>query len=348
MDKNIRRHNACQRRVRLPRICQIVLLGLLAASAIFAWPQGSCQAQGDKQPSSDSQSQRSFHVTIPPDGQSLIGVELPLPESVELIEGVQYGRASDIALRLDLYRPKNISQPTAGLVFIHGGGWAAGRRKDYRYYGIKLAEKGYVVASISYRLRDVAPFPAAVEDAKCAVRWLRAHAEQYQIDPERIAVAGGSAGGHLAMMVGYSSDIPPLEGNGGYPKVSSRVQVVVDFYGPVDLTTQFARQNSLVVNFLGKPYDEAAQVYQQASPLSYITADDPPTLIFHGSSDRIVPIHQAEVLVEALKKAGVAYQFHRLEGWSHGMDLARAVNDYCLEHMLQFFQAHLVAHHAPR
>lgn len=325
---------------RIRRFFSTMLLLLLASGAVFLWSLRARPAQGD-QPPPGYQSRRLVELAIFTGQLALVNVKPPLPESVELVEGIEYGRAGDVSLQLDLYTPKNIEHPTAGLILIHGGSWKSGRREDYRYYGIKFAEQGYVVASISYRLLQVAPFPAAVEDTKCAVRWLRAHAEQHHVDPSRIAVFGGSAGGHLAMMVGYSSDVPELEGDGGNNEVSSRVQAVVDLYGPVDLTTEYARKKSKIAKFIGKPYDEATQVYKLASPITHITQDDPPTLILHGTIDELVPIRQADLLDEALKKAGVSHQYYRLEGWPHAMDISQVVNDYCVERMLQFFETYL-------
>ena len=129
-----------------------------------------------------------------------------------------------------------MTQPVPAVLFLHGGAWKGGYRQIYHYYCTKFAEHGFVAATASYRFTGEAPFPAAVEDVKCAVRWLRANAEKRGIDPNKIGVAGGSAGGHLAMMIGYSSDVPELEGKGGHAETSSRVQAVVDLYGPTDLT----------------------------------------------------------------------------------------------------------------
>lgn len=271
----------------------------------------------------------------------MIDMELPLPDSVELREGVEYGRGGDVPLKLDLYLPKNIEQPAPAVIFIHGGGWEAGQRQDYRYYCIKFAERGYVAATISYRLKDVALFPAAIEDAKCAVRWMRANAESLGADPNRIAVAGGSAGGHLSMMVGYSSEDASLEGDGGNAGVSSRPQAVVDLYGPADLTTPYGRTHRTVTTYLGKSFDEAPELYEQGSPLYRISADDPPTLIFHGSIDDLVPITQSDRLAQALEEFGVEHEYHPLEGWPHTMDVVQVVNDFCMARMFEFLEKHL-------
>jgi acetyl esterase/lipase len=212
----------------------------------------------------------------------------------------------------------------------------------YHYYCVRFAEHGYVAATISYRLYRVAPFPAAVEDAKCAVRWMRANAAKLGIDPDRIGVAGGSAGGHLSMMVAYAPDTSELEGAGGHGDESSRVQAVVNIYGPTDLTTEFARGNRAVSDFLGgKSYDDAPETYRLASPITHVTKDDPPTLILHGSIDSTVPIEQAELLVERLKQTGLEYDYDRVEGWPHAMDVEANVNRHCLAKMFEFFNKHL-------
>lgn len=266
---------------------------------------------------------------------------IPLPAGVTETLDIEYGKGGDKSLLLNLYAPEKLDKPVPGLIFIHGGGWKSGSRTDYKYYAVRYAKRGYVVASITYRFAQDAPFPAAVQDAKCAVRWMRANAEKYHVDPNRIAAIGGSAGGHLSMMLGYSSDVPELEGNGGWPGVSSKVQAVVDLYGPPDLDCEAARKDSTVQNFIGKPYEEAPKLYEQASPYRYLTPDDPPTLIFQGTIDDIVPPSQSDFLAEKLKAAGIPYQYEKYEGWPHTMDIALPVNIRCQYMMNAFFDKYL-------
>ena len=269
----------------------------------------------------------------------LIDPRIAVPEQVEVRRDVEFGRGGDRALRLDLYSPAGKPKgPRPGLIFIHGGAWRGGKRSDYHYYGIKFAEAGYVVATIDYRLIREAVYPAAVQDAKCAVRWMRANAAGLGVDPERIGVAGGSAGGHLAMMVGYSSGVKELEGEGGQAGVSSRPQAVVNLYGPADLTTPFGIASPLVKDFLGgRTFDEAPELYRQASPMSHLTGNAPPTLIFHGTIDDTVPVAQADRLAARLKELGVPFRYDRLAGWPHALDLSRDVNERALRIMLEFF-----------
>ena len=257
-------------------------------------------------------------------------MNMSIPDNIEEKLNIEYGTGGERKLQLDLYLPKGRTEATPAIIFIHGGAWKGGKRSDMKFYCVKFAEKGYVTATVTYRLTGEAPFPAAVHDVKCAVRWLRAHAAQYQVDPKRIAVSGNSAGGHLSMMVGYSDD-PALEGNGGHDDISSRVSAVVNFYGPTDLTTDFAKKQGVVEDFMGgKSFDEAPDLYKLASPLFHLTKDDPPTLIFHGTIDSTVPITQADKLAEELKELRIDHLYERYDGWPHVMDLAEAVNRRCI------------------
>ena len=267
-----------------------------------------------------------------------------LSEYVEFIKDIEYGKVGDRSLKLDLYRARKHDRKTLvpGLIFIHGGGWSGGDKEVYRVHASRCAQRGYVAVSVAYRLSGEAPFPAAVEDCKCAVRWMRAKGSEYGIDPDNIAVLGGSAGGHLAMMVGYSSDVKELEGTGGHQGVSNRVQAVVNLYGPCDLTVPFAQKSPLVWQFLGgKKYREAPDLYAKASPVHYLTKDDPPTLIMHGTLDETVPINQSDILAAKLKELGLTYEYDRLEGWPHTMDAAEVVFNRCAFLTDEFLAKHI-------
>ena len=327
-------------RRKLWRVVLATLCLVLCGGALFVWSLRARPAQGGEPPPGYL-STNLIMLAIASGQLSLVDRELPVSDSVDLARGVEYGRGGENPLQLDLYTPGGLDRDVPGLIFIHGGGWKGGERGDYQYYGVRFAEQGYVVASISYRLREEARFPACVEDAKCAVRWMRTNAASLHVDPERIAVIGGSAGGHLSLMVGYSADADVLEGTGGHNGVSSRVAAVVDLYGPVDLTTPYARTHDLVTDFIGQPYEDASELYELASPLTHVTEDDPPTLIFHGTLDDLVFVRQSDWLAARLDEAGVPHRYERLEGWPHTMDAAQVVNDYCVECMLEFFEEHL-------
>jgi acetyl esterase/lipase len=266
---------------------------------------------------------------------------ITVPDTVEERLGIAYGNGGGRALHLDLYLPKERNEPAPAILFLHGGGWKHGQRDQMKYYCIQFAARGFVTATATYRLSGEAPFPAAVQDVKCAVRWLRANESAFKIDPDRIVVSGNSAGGHLAMMIGYADD-PVLEGSGGHAGISSRVRAVVNFYGPTDLTTDFAREQGLVKSFMDeKSIEEAPENYRLGSPVIHLTPDDPPTLIFHGTIDDTVPVAQADRLAEKLKSLGIAHVYERYEGWPHTLDLALEVNRRCVYQMERFFQQHV-------
>ncbi len=273
-----------------------------------------------------------------------IDAPITVPDTVELLSGLQYSTQGDPRQILDLYLPKGNDKPLPLLIFIHGGGWTSGKTTDYKYYCVRYAQRGYVVASITYRFADKFPFPACVQDAKCAVRFLRANAGKYHIDKERVAAIGGSAGGHLSLMLGYSPNVKELEGDGGYPEESSAVQVVVDLYGPTDLTLPAARDNSTLKRFFGgKSYDEAPDQYALASPIKHVTKNSPPTLILQGTIDDIVPMSQSDLLYAKLSELGVPAQYEKFDGYPHTMDIALEVNVRCQWFMNHFFDKYLKA-----
>lgn len=332
------------RRFRRRPVTSKLIVAVMSVPALFGiisvMPAGGVEPPADGPPKGYA-SELLVKLAIATGQLELVDRDIPVPDSIQVTRGIEYGHGGDDPLHLDLYSPKNLKESVPAIILIHGGGWRGGKREDYHYYCVRFAERGYVVASISYRLIKTALFPAAVEDAKCAVRWLRSNAGQYHVNPDLIGVAGGSAGGHLSMMVGYSSDNAELEGNGGHPDVSSRVQAVVNLYGPADLTTEYGRTHSLVTNFIGRSYEESPELYRQASPLTHISPDDPPTLTFQGTIDSLVPVSQADALHKRLQETQVTSVYERLEGWPHTMDAAQVVNDYCVKRMLAFFEEHL-------
>jgi acetyl esterase/lipase len=254
---------------------------------------------------------------------------------------IEYGRVGGRPLLLDLYSPPDLNRPVPGVLFIHGGGWEQGDKGDYKIYTTYFASQGYVVGTVGYRLKKEAKYPAAIEDVKCAVRWMRSNAESLQVDPDRIAVIGGSAGGHLAMMIGYSSDVPEMEGAGGWADTSSAVRAVVNIYGPTDLTTDYARNHPTITTYLDQSYADAPGLYEQGSPLFHLDAGDPPTLIIHGTLDLLVPVTQADRLAVRLEELGIPYWYDRIDGWPHTMDLARPVHERVKNVVGAFFNEHL-------
>ncbi|MCD8534254.1 MAG: alpha/beta hydrolase [Verrucomicrobia bacterium] len=263
------------------------------------------------------------------------------PEGVTHHKSVVYGMGGGRELLMDILQPERMdsSRKSPLLIFIHGGSWSGGKREDYFVYTHYFAEMGYVTATVSYRLSGEAPFPAAIEDVKCAIRYLRKQADQYGIDGEKIAVIGGSAGGHLALLAGYTQEDAKLDGTGGHNDISSRVQAVIDFYGPSDLTTDFAKNAGAVRKFLkNQKFEENPELYELASPIRHLDPTDPPTLILHGTLDKIVPIDQSDVLAARLGELKIPYYYDRLEGWPHTMDAAIPVNNRAKALMLWFLE----------
>lgn len=260
-----------------------------------------------------------------------IGAEAPPPPAgVTVLHDVEIGKGGDRTLHAEIAYPPS-AVPMPAVIRIHGGGWRFGSYKEK--VAQWLAPHGYLVATVEYRLSGDATWPAQIEDCKLAVRWLRANAAIYHVDPDRIGVWGGSAGGHLAACVGAMGEQTQFEGHGGYEGVSSRVQAVVDFCGPADFTAgdpgverKLAKPPNYdspgLVKLLGGTYSEKPEIWKQASPIAYVTADDPPFLIVHGDKDESVPHEQSEKMVAALKKAGVPVEFITVKGGGHAMGAA--------------------------
>lgn len=274
-----------------------------------------------------------------------------LRAEVTLEENITYGEGGDTELKLDIAQPGG-DGPFPAIVFIHGGGWYQGNRQGYRSQIMEAAKRGYVAATISYRLMKfdeekketttaTPNFPAQIHDAKASIRWLRANAKKYHVDPDRIGVTGGSAGGHLSLLVGLTDAQSNLEGEGGNPDQSSRVQAVVNVFGPTDMA---ACHKTTVVAwifrlFMGGTPVETAETYKAASPITYVSQDDPPVLTLHGDRDMLVPIAQATILDEKMKAAGAPHTLMIFEGQGHGFG-----GEYAQRSMTatwEFFDQHL-------
>ncbi len=269
----------------------------------------------------------------------LIELKPAVPADISVFKDIVYKEVDDISLKLDIYKRQDLAEKVPVLVFIHGGSWTKGNKSDYLPYLISYAQKGYVTATVSYRFSQVAPFPAALEDVKCAVAWIYAHAEEYGILADKIGIVGGSAGGHLAMMLGYSENDEYI--SECTDSLNRKVQAIVNFYGPADLTTIEGQENSDVNAFVGVSYEESPEAWLEASPRSHISADDPPTITFQGTLDELVPYSQADSLHLWLNRVGVVNEYHKLKGWPHTMDAAKKVNEYCQYYMDAFFKKHL-------
>jgi len=254
------------------------------------------------------------HPGVDPRSASL-SAQPPLPTERD----VTYCTLDGVELKMDIYRPQRSAAPTPALLYVHGGGWTGGDKRSGE--GIrdipKLLARGYLVAAVNYRLAPRYKFPAMIEDVKCAVRFLRANAEQFSINPEKIGAWGGSAGGHLVALLG-TADATAGWDVGQYLEQSSRVQAVVDMYGPTDLTVLFEGANPRLMEQVFGTSDRNSETLQKASPVNWVSSDDPPFLILHGERDPLVPISQSQIFYEKLRAAGVPATFVIVKNAGHG------------------------------
>ncbi|MCH2132853.1 MAG: alpha/beta hydrolase [Phycisphaerales bacterium] len=248
-----------------------------------------------------------------------------------VLKDVPYAGDQNPRHRLNLFLPGTSDTPVPLVVFIHGGGWQSGHYRSGEAMLRPLVATGrYAGASIGYRLTDEAQWPAQIHDCKAALRFLRANAAQWNIDPDRIAVMGPSAGGHLSAMMGTSAGVESMQGDvGDHDDVSDRVTCVVDLFGPTDLVKMDAQAppgarlkhdapRSPESRLLGAPLQTVPERAATANPITYITPDDPPFLIIHGSQDAVVPYPQSVMLDAALDKAKVDTIFITVKDGGHG------------------------------
>ena len=242
------------------------------------------------------------------------------PAGVVYEADIEYGKGGDTPLYLDLARPERIDERAPCIVVIHGGGWRGGNRKAHTDIIFNFAKRGYVSATVQYRLVPTARFPAQIEDVKCAVRFLRANADKYNLDPKRIGAVGFSAGAHLSMLLGTMGPNDGLEGQGGSPDQPSQVQAVVAYFGPTDLSAEGFPPVvvGMINDLVDSTQNENAEARKRASPIAYVDEGDAPTLIFQGTKDPLVPHAQAVVMADALSAAGVPGRIELLLGAGHG------------------------------
>ena len=266
-----------------------------------------------------------------------------VPEGTRILHDIAYVPDGHERQKLDLYLPEQNEgdAPLPLIVWVHGGAWLAGSKENCP--SDRFLRHGYAAASINYRLSQHAIFPAQIEDCKAAIRFLRANAEKYNIDPNRIGVWGASAGGHLVALLGTAGDIKEFD-KGPNLNVSSRVQAVCDFFGPTDFTKMSSFKSSMnhdapdspEAQLVGGPVQENKEACKRANPITYVSKDDSTFLICHGDKDMLVPHNQSVLLNAALKDAGVSVKFHTVKGGGHGF------RDPEIDQMVQeFFDKHL-------
>lgn len=266
----------------------------------------------------------------------------PAPSAGTARRDVTYCTKDGTDLLMDVYLPQ--AGNGAAVVYIHGGGWTSGSKSGGTGFEMipELVRRGYVVAAIDYRLAPAHPFPAQIQDVTCAVLYLKRNAAAYGIDPARIGAYGGSAGGHLAALLGTTG------GHGfeaGISSLDAEVAAVVDLFGPADLTMEFGGSAANTMTTVFGTADRSSKVLKQASPVTHVSADDPPFLLIHGEMDALVPIEQSELLYAALTAAGVEAELVRVKNAGHGFapsggaisptraEITRLVADFFDEHL---------------
>jgi acetyl esterase/lipase len=234
---------------------------------------------------------------------------------------VTIGKAGERDLTGDVFTPKIIpSKARPAIVFLHGGSWMHGSPSQFHYHSDYLAKQyGFFAVSVDYRLSGEARFPAALQDAKCAIRWVRSQAQKLNIDPERIVICGGSAGGHLSSMIATTAGVREYEGTGGHEKFASHANAAVFFNGEFDMWDLVERKSLIdaMKQFIGGSATEMPDKYDELSSIKHIDKDTPPTLLLHGTEDRCVSHEQSLAFCKRLKEAGVHAEVEIYEGKPH-------------------------------
>ena len=262
---------------------------------------------------------------------------------------VVYGEAGGEKLKLDVYRKANAGKPLPAIIAVHGGGWVGGDKSEFGAICKGLSDNGFVAFSVNYRLvkENANKWPSQLDDVQRAVRWVRANATKYNIDPTRIGALGASAGGHLVALLGTRDTRD--NSDTALANYSSRVSCVIDLFGPTDFTLKENEANisplaaALLKNFIGKTPEEAPEAYKDASPITFVDKKTVPMLIYHGTADPLVPVDQSQRFYERLKKEGIEVQFIKAEGEGHSLPQKPENIQTLMTSSLLFLTLHLVA-----
>lgn len=240
-----------------------------------------------------------------------------LGDGVEFKEDLSYAKVDNHDLKLDLYLPRERSKVVPVVMWLHGGGWK-GSSKDHCLLSW-LSKEGYAVASVEFRSTSVAPFPNNIFDCKAAIRWLKANAEKYKIDPNKIIVSGHSSGGHLAALLATSGDVDELEGEvKNHANQSTQVQGLISIAGAIDLKAWANTKENLALVMGLKSDEDIDQIATLCSPAEYLSSHDPPALLLHGGQDHIVRLHHSKDFQELYLKNELEATLHIYEDKSHG------------------------------
>ena len=263
----------------------------------------------------------------------------PVPDSVKKTPNVVFKTAPGSELAVDVYQPTNDTSPNPLILIIHGGYWKHGDKSIHAQQGVEFAELGYTAASVNYRLSAEHKFPANIEDIYDCLKFLIENAKRFNIDPNRIVTYGGSAGGHLSAFIGLAANTKGRSWNRGIN--SNAIKGVITLYGMHDLTLQIQREHPFTEKYIGASFEDAGDVYREASPIYHVDADDPPVLLIHGSLDGSVSVKNSDALSSRLKTVGVPFKYDRVKGWPHAMDAFSPIGERSLWHIHRFLRNHM-------
>jgi acetyl esterase/lipase len=284
-----------------------------------------------------------------------IAVRAQESPAIPIEKDIVYATVDGVDLHLDIARPREGEGPFPLVVFLHGGGFTAGDKANNHGHIRRMAAAGFVGTTVQYRFAPKYPMPAQAEDAQCAIRFLRSRASEFQIDPERIAAVGDSAGGALALLMGLMDEESPINAECGHGDQPFKVQAVVNYYGATDMTVPrppaTPEMEAEVRRFYGKSsedvrrgmfgtLDRSDPVFKKCSPVTYVDAGDPPVLTFHGTADQFVAVEQAKLLHAALEQAGVENELVIYEGAGHGW--SGALREDSNRQMTEFLRHYLM------
>jgi len=308
------------------------MIRALSILLLFAIPL--CAVEPKKKLTPKQQAMQKWRAGLKARGIVPKPLKPQLPANVSEHLDVVYAKYGEREMKLDLCVPKDAKKPMAAVVVVHGGGWLKGDKSKFRTLAQQLAANGFATAAISYRLGGEAKYPAAIHDCNASVRWLRANAKTYGIDPKRIGAVGGSAGGHLVAMLGVAGDKDGFDPDAGlYHDYSCRVQAVVPLYGVHDFAA-FSESRGIGLS-------EKERIFcELASPVTYLSSDDPPFLILHGTRDSLVPYAQSEILQSAASEVNVEGELHIIKGAKHSFHLQPKQQDV-RPLVIGFFDKHL-------
>jgi acetyl esterase/lipase len=296
----------------------------IAIVLILALPLGACQTIAEINDPSNTYTPENTYQKLIRDYPFISVANSDLPESVREIKNITYVRYGKRALQLDLYMPKGAhGEALPAIIFVHGGGWRAGYRTNFTPFAIAMAERGYVAATISYRLSPEERYPAAIHDVKAAIRWLRTNAGKYHVNPNQIAIAGGSAGGQIAALTGVTNGMEKFDLQAGFSLVSSEVQAIVNIDGLSDFTSEAARfyeddpnkNPSAAGAWFGGRYDGKKELWHEASPINYVSKNTPPILFLISAQERFSLGHKE--MIEKIKPFNISCQVKQIPDTPH-------------------------------